>query len=103
MNVSVDTTPLRLTGAGTARYIRNLLPRLGEVDTIAFGGRDRASVLARELYWYPWRLSALRQPDVLHCTTYYGPLQPSVPTVVTVHDLAVFRHPETFPRWTRTY
>src|SRR5207302_10810457 len=25
------------------------------------------------------------------------------PLVVTVHDLAVFRHPETFNRWTRTY
>ncbi|MDX6485371.1 MAG: hypothetical protein QOF43_524 [Gaiellaceae bacterium] len=103
MRVVLDTTPLRLTGAGTARYIRNLLPRLGEVDTIAFAGRDRASVLARELYWYPWRLSALRGHDVLHCTTYYGPLRPSVPTVVTVHDLAVFRHPEAFPRWTRAY
>jgi alpha-1,3-rhamnosyl/mannosyltransferase len=26
-----------------------------------------------------------------------------VPTVVTVHDLAVLRRPEWFPRWTRTY
>jgi glycosyltransferase involved in cell wall biosynthesis len=26
-----------------------------------------------------------------------------VPLVVTVHDLAVFRRPETFPPWTRTY
>jgi glycosyltransferase involved in cell wall biosynthesis len=26
-----------------------------------------------------------------------------VPLVVTVHDLAVLRHPETFNRWTRTY
>ena len=25
----------------------------------------------------------------------------AVPVVVTVHDLAVFRHPEVFPRWTR--
>ena len=32
-----------------------------------------------------------------------GRCGPRVPTVVTVHDLAVFRHPETFPRWTRTY
>jgi glycosyltransferase involved in cell wall biosynthesis len=26
-----------------------------------------------------------------------------LPLVVTVHDLAVFRHPEAFNRWTRTY
>ena len=103
MNVAMDVTPLRLTRAGTARYIRNLRQRL-DVRPVAFGGASAASVLARELVWYPFRLSALGGgTDVLHCTTYYGPLRPRVPTVVTVHDLAVFRHPETFPRWTRTY
>ncbi len=103
MKVAMDVTPLRLTQAGTARYIRNLRQRL-DVQPVAFGGRGRASVLARELWWYPFRLS---QPgtgtDVLHCTTYYGPIRPRVPTVVTVHDLAVLRHPQAFPRWTRTY
>ena len=103
MNVAMDITPLRLTQAGTARYIRNLRQRL-DVQPVAFGGADRASVLARELWWYPLRLSALDgKTDVLHCTTYYGPLRPRVPTVVTVHDLAVLRHPEAFPRWTRSY
>jgi glycosyltransferase involved in cell wall biosynthesis len=103
MNVAMDVTPLRLTQAGTARYIRNLRQRL-DVQPVAFGVANRASVLARELWWYPFRLSALDgRTDVLHCTTYYGPLRPRVPTVVTVHDLAVFRHPEAFPRWTRTY
>jgi glycosyltransferase involved in cell wall biosynthesis len=99
----MDVTPLRLTQAGTARYIRNLRQRL-DVQPVAFGGANRASVLARELWWYPLRLSALDgKTDVLHCTTYYGPLRPRVPTVVTVHDLAVLRHPEAFPRWTRSY
>jgi glycosyltransferase involved in cell wall biosynthesis len=103
MNVAMDVTPLRLTRAGTARYIRNLRQRL-DVRPVAFGGASEVSVLARELVWYPFRLSALAgDTDVLHCTTYYGPLRPRVPTVVTVHDLAVFRHPETFPRWTRAY
>jgi glycosyltransferase involved in cell wall biosynthesis len=103
VNVAVDVTPLRLTRAGTARYLRNLLARIGAVESVAFGGDDRASVLVRELWWYPFRLSALRGPDVLHCPTYYGPVHPLVPTVVTVHDLAVYRYPEAFPRWTRTY
>jgi len=103
MKVAMDVTPLRLTRAGTARYIRNLRDRL-DVEPVAFGGPGRASVLVRELWWYPFRLA---RPgggaDVLHCTTYYGPLRPRVPTVVTVHDLAVLRQPQAFPRWTRTY
>jgi alpha-1,3-rhamnosyl/mannosyltransferase len=102
VNVALDVTALRLTRAGTARYVENLLARL-EVRRIGFGDARRAAVLARELWWYPWQLSTLRDVDVLHCPTYYGPLRPRVPTVVTVHDLAVLRRPEWFPRWTRTY
>ena len=102
MKTALDVTPLRLTRAGTARYIRNLLERL-ELETVACGGPGRAAVLVRELWWYPLRLSALTGADLLHCTTYYGPVRPRIPTVVTVHDLAVLRHPETFPRWTRAY
>jgi alpha-1,3-rhamnosyl/mannosyltransferase len=99
----MDVTPLRLTRAGTARYIRNLRERL-DVRPVEFGGADRASVLARELWWYPFRLASPGNgTDVLHCTTYYGPVRPRLPTVVTVHDLAVLRHPDAFPRWTRTY
>jgi glycosyltransferase involved in cell wall biosynthesis len=103
LRVAFDTTPLRLTRAGTARYVTSLLPRLGGVRTIGFGGAGRLSVGVRELAWYPVALSLLRDADVLHCPTYYGPLRPRVPTVVTVHDLAVLRHPAAFPAWTRTY
>jgi glycosyltransferase involved in cell wall biosynthesis len=103
MKVAFDTTALRLTRAGTARYIRNLLDRLDGIDPIAFGGPSRASVLARELWWYPLRLSVRHGADIIHCPTYYAPLRPRLPTVVTVHDLAVFRQPEAFPAWTRAY
>ena len=41
------------------------------------------------------------QADVLHCTTFRGPLRSRAPLVVTVHDLALLRHPETFPAWHR--
>jgi glycosyltransferase involved in cell wall biosynthesis len=105
VRVAVDTTPLRLTSAGTARYLRNLLARIepgNEVRRVAFGGPGRVSVLARELAWYPFALGRLEGVDVLHCPTYYGPLRTRVPLVVTVLDLSVFRHPEAFPRWTRT-
>jgi alpha-1,3-rhamnosyl/mannosyltransferase len=102
VTVALDASPLRLTRAGTARYIRNLLDRLEDVEAIAFGDGRRASVLARELWWYPLRLARVGA-DLLHCTTYYGPPRPRTPTVVTVHDLAVWRHPEAFGRWTRAY
>ena len=41
--------------------------------------------------------------DVLHATSQRAPFRSSVPLVVTVHDVAVLRHPETFNRWTRSY
>jgi glycosyltransferase involved in cell wall biosynthesis len=105
VKIKVDTTPLRMTSAGTARYLRNLLPRIEaehEVQRVAFGGSGKTSVLARELAWYPFALGRTVGVDVLHCPTYYGPLRSRVPLVVTVLDLSVFRHPEAFPRWTRT-
>ena len=43
-------------------------------------------------------LARARGADVLHCPTYRGPVARGVPVVVTVHDLAVLRHPEAFPR-----
>jgi glycosyltransferase involved in cell wall biosynthesis len=102
MKVALDVSPLRLTQAGTARYIESLVARIDGVEQIAFGGGGRAGVLGRELWWYPFRLARVHA-DVLHCTTYYGPLSPRTPTVVTVHDLAVWKHPEAFGHWTRTY
>ncbi len=107
MRVALDTTPLAQTRAGTARYLRALLPRLGrDVDVSEVHGfaRGRAGTLWLDLAWYPHVLPLrARGADVLHCTTYRGPVRTRTPLVVTVHDLAVFRHPEAFPRWTRTY
>src|SRR3954462_2409393 len=108
MNVAIDASPLIQTRAGTARYLRALLRELRrrddvEVSTLTFGRADRLSTLARDAVWYPFALGRHRDADVLHCPTYRGPLHPGLPLVVTVHDLAVFRHPETFNRWTRTY
>jgi glycosyltransferase involved in cell wall biosynthesis len=98
----MDVSALAQTRAGTARYVRGLLRELPEVRRLSFGGAGRASTLARELVWYPAVLP-LADVDLLHCPTYRGPLLRSrAPVVVTVHDLAVFRHPETFNRWTRT-
>ena len=78
MRVGIDTTPLRLTRAGTARYLNGLLTHVTQchLEPRAFGGAGRASVLARELVWYPIVLGAARGLDVLHCPTYYAPVRP---------------------------
>ena len=111
MRVAMDVSPLAQTRAGTARHLNALLRELeggDDVDVVRLGfGADRpAATLARELAWYPLALPrAARHAGaaVLHCPTYRGPLRSGPPLVVTVHDLAVFRHPEAFPPWTRTY
>lgn len=109
LTVGMDITPLAQTRAGTARYINGLMRELRrrvdvDVQPIAFGGSARAWNLPRDALWYPFVLSASsRRYSVLHCPTYRGPVRSSVPLVVTVHDLAVFRHPRAFNRWSRTY
>src|SRR6266550_3579366 len=108
MRVAIDVSPLAQTRAGTARYLRGLMRELQRredvtVSTRSFGGKSRLSTLARDGVWYPFLLGREDAADVLHCPTYRGPLRSKLPLVVTVHDLAVFRHPEAFNRWTRTY
>ncbi len=107
MKVAVDVTPLELTRAGTARYLDSLLPRVERevtVERLRGFAAGKAGTLWLDLAWYPHVLPhRARGADVLHCPTYRGPVRSRVPLVVTVHDLAVFRHPDAFPPWTRTY
>jgi glycosyltransferase involved in cell wall biosynthesis len=107
MRVTVDVTALSQTRAGTARYLHALLPRLEpevDVEQIAGFARGRPGTLWLDLAWYPHALPyRARTSDVLHCPTYRGPVHTRAPLVVTVHDVAVFRHPGLFPRWTREY
>ena len=107
MKVAVDVTPLDQTRAGTARYLESLLPRVERevtVERLRGYARGKAGTLWLDLAWYPHVLPHdAKGADVLHCPTYRGPIRSKVPLVVTVHDLAVFRRPEAFPPWTRTY
>jgi len=108
IRAAIDVSPLVQTRAGTARYLKGLLRQLArrddvEVATRSFGRDDRLSTLVRDAVWYPFVLGRERASDLLHCPTYRGPVRSARPLVVTVHDLAVLRHPETFNRWTRTY
>lgn len=108
MKVGVDTSPLIQTRAGTARHVRGLLGALKgrpglELELLSFGGRGRASSVVRDTLWYPVGLRRTNGLDVLHCTTFRGPAGSRIPTVVTVHDLAILRYPDAFPRWHRLY
>jgi glycosyltransferase involved in cell wall biosynthesis len=81
-----------------------LRDRPRRVELLSFGGPGRVSSVARDALWYPVGVGRrTRKLDVLHCTTFRGPIGSRVPTVVTVHDLAILRAPEAFPRWHRLY
>ena len=73
-----------------------------DVVELSYPASSRLRTAVGDLTWYP-RLRAPHGTDVLHCPTFRGPLRSTTPLVVTVHDLAVLRHPEWFNRWTRTY
>lgn len=107
MRIALDVSPLRLTRAGSARYVGGLLEALRghvTVDEVAWGGGGRLTALARDAVWYPLVLPrAAASADVLHCPTFRGPFAAPLPLVVTVLDLAVLRHPQLFRRWNRTY
>jgi len=104
MRVGIDVSPLVQTRAGTARYVAHLLAELPELEQLRFDGRGRLATALRDLWWYPVALPrAARRLDVLHCPTFRAPLRPGVPLVITVHDLAVLRHPGTFNQWSRHY
>ena len=106
MKVGIDVSPLVQTRAGTARHVNGLLGALAgrdvDVTPLTFGGTGRAATVARDTWWYYAGLPrSARGLDVLHCTTFRGPLRSSVPFTVTLHDLGLVRHPKLFPRWHR--
>ena len=109
MKVGVDISPLIQTRAGTARHVRGLVGALRDrpdvdLELFSYGGTGRASSVVRDAIWYPFGLSRrARALDVLHCTTFRAPAGARIPTVLTVHDLAILRSPESFPRWHRLY
>jgi glycosyltransferase involved in cell wall biosynthesis len=111
VRVGLDVAPLLQTRAGTARWVGGLrrgLEARDDVDVVplTWGGPGRLTAVARDVLWYPAllpRAAARAGADVLHCTVFRAPPRARVPTILTVHDLAVLRHPEVFPAWTRLY
>jgi glycosyltransferase involved in cell wall biosynthesis len=117
--VALDVAHLRLGAAGVARATRGVadalaargdveLRRLGEGAEVPRGSAARkALVPALDGVWYPLltRRAAQRAgADVHHCPAPRGPLaRGRPPLVLTVHDLAALRHPETLSSWNRHY
>ena len=119
MRVAFDVTCLTQSRAGTARLARGLLSTFEEtpdLEIVELGekvlhGRgslaQKRAVLQQDLGWYGGglaRAALTSGADCLHCPTFRAPLRRArLPTVVTVHDLAVLREPAWFPRWSRAY
>ncbi len=106
LDVGIDVSPLSRTRAGTARYLERLLAELDGEEGLAvrrLGFPGGASAFG-DLAWYPALLPLrARGVDVLHCPGIRAPWRSPVPLVVTVHDVAVLRHPDAFPAWSRRY
>jgi glycosyltransferase involved in cell wall biosynthesis len=111
LRAGVDVSPLDVTRAGTSRYITSLLDAISvengvELRRYRFGGAARVLRPFRDVVWYLTVLPALARRhgvDVLHCPSLRAPIRCRVPLVVSIHDLALLRYPQTFNRWTRTY
>jgi glycosyltransferase involved in cell wall biosynthesis len=111
LRVGLDVSPLVQTAAGTSRHIVHLAAGLAAVDGVTlrpyrFGGSGKVVAGIRDTGWYLAALpvgARLDSVDLLHCPTQRAPTRSPVPLVVTVHDLAVLRHPLAFNRWTRQY
>ena len=117
VRVAFDLSTVRLGDAGVARTARELAAALSERDDLdvlrigegrqATGPARRALALRLDLDWSlrGARSEARRaQCDVIHFPLPRGPITRGRPaTVVTVHDLAALRFPETLSRWNRSY
>ncbi len=118
--VVVDARMARRRHTGTATYINGLVAAIRGADAADVrirvvsgppplprrGRLTRIGNLALDLLWthVALPLIALRhRADVIHAPFNWGPALATCPTVVTVHDLAWERVPETFPGFFRRY
>lgn len=119
LSVALDREHERQSSAGVARYSKSLAAALSErddVELIAIGGgplvprgtlRKKLLTARQDFWWYPFagrRRADKAGADIYHCPSPRAPLASGKPpTVVSIHDLASFRYPETLTHWTRLY
>lgn len=111
--LALNSLFLHFPHSGTGRYVQHLVERrdrFGETDLIgaeAFppgadapatvllrGPLDRRRALAKVWYEQIGFPGAARRSRVAHYPYFAAPLRPSIPTVVTVHDLVPLLRPE---------
>jgi glycosyltransferase involved in cell wall biosynthesis len=108
------------TKGGIEVYVRELYSEIGRMDCefefVGFASRELAQTNVRE--WFPgelidsgisgenrfsWAFGELLSvsraakaagADLIHGPAMFGPLHSTMPTVITVHDLSYFTHPE---------
>jgi glycosyltransferase involved in cell wall biosynthesis len=119
--IALDLTAAHLGRAGphvyTTRLARALEPLLGErlrcissrlavPPSVPRRTADRLRTLGRDLWWHQIGVGlAARRAGcgLLHLPATLGPARPGIPTVVTIHDLALLHFPGYFPPWPRAY
>ncbi|MEO7648777.1 MAG: glycosyltransferase family 1 protein [Gemmatimonadaceae bacterium] len=119
ISVAFDEAHERQSDAGIARCAGALAAALSareDIELIRLGGgtrlsrgtlKKRLATLRQDFFWYPYagrRSARNRAAQVYHCPSPRAPLSAGTPPlVVTVHDLAVIRFPETLTPWSRVY
>jgi len=126
--VLVDMLSYTGTKGGMETYTRELYRHLGRLDTglefVALASKEGARL---DLSWFPgevissrisgenrfvWAFGELiasswtarrRKADLVHSPATLGPMWTSMPTVITIHDMLYWSHPElmTTPLYTR--
>jgi glycosyltransferase involved in cell wall biosynthesis len=119
MRIAVDGRELAPHPTGVGRYLLEILqawtqdPAAADCDVTVYapadlslsrlqglGARLRTRVVSGGggTAWEQWHLpfALLRDADVLYAPAYSAPLLSQAPTVVTVHDVSFFAHPEWF-------
>lgn len=126
--VLVDMLSYTGTKGGMETYTRELYRALGQMDTgldfVALASKEGARL---DLSWFPgeviasrisgenrfvWAFGELvasswtarrRRADLVHSPATLGPMWTSMPTVITIHDMLYWSHPElmTTPLYTR--
>jgi glycosyltransferase involved in cell wall biosynthesis len=120
IHASIDTSCRRVTRAGTTRYLEGLLRGLADlpkdkihvselewpVDNLNYKQPERLlKTFFREFIWAPFLLPkaiSASKPDIFHTpSAIFASPSKQYPHVCTLHDMALFRHPERFRPWQR--
>ncbi len=98
MRITVDGTTMR-DGAGIGTYARSVVEAMRSVpgtDLFVWNPKRRVPFLTRHVSLPV--VATMKMTDVLFCPANQSPICWTGKTVVTVHDLTIYEHPEWFPK-----